>query len=119
MGTSPSGCGGSSDESSGGGGGQLHPDILWNWESTSHWPPQRIPLSLCLIASTVSVVYTITLERKGSDPAPFSWDGVITQGALAMWFLGMESRVVVDGGTGLVRRLVRTLHIILFLPEHS
>lgn len=39
---------------------------------------QRISLSLCLIASAVSVVYTIRLERKGSDPVPFPWDGVIT-----------------------------------------
>ncbi len=62
--------------------------------------PQLIPLALLLVASIGSVVFTIRQEIQESDPAAFPWDGVITWGVLAVWILGMQSRVVVYGGAG-------------------
>lgn len=62
--------------------------------------PQWVPLSLLLTASAASVVYTLRQRSEPSDAASFPWDGAVTWGALAVWILGMQSRVVVYGGAG-------------------
>lgn len=62
--------------------------------------PQWVPVSVMLILSLVSVVSIIRRRAGAAEAAPVSWDGVATWAALAVWILGMQSRIVVYGGAG-------------------
>ena len=58
--------------------------------------PQWLPLSLLLASSLASACYAHMRSKKYPEES-FPWDGIATWGGLAVWIMGMQSRIVVYG----------------------